>query len=88
MFSFSDPSPKVIECDVAMGEMVEKYHDKYMIVIPSYGGKRDDVYGDIVAIFSPSEYLKLQKPTRLFPKYVLWEGIDIMKEGLSSGFYI
>ena len=48
-----------------------------------------ELYGDILAILSPSEYANLQRPKPMTPKYQVWEGLALKSEGLGVvGFYL
>ncbi|MCL1998835.1 MAG: hypothetical protein FWG65_08715 [Turicibacter sp.] len=87
MFSF-DGEHEVLERDVIIEDMEQKYHDKYMIVINGHG--RDcRLRGDIIAILTPEEYSKLEKPKPMLPKYSVWEGFSLQLDGLGAyGFYL
>jgi hypothetical protein len=79
MFSFSNPEPQVIEQNVDWGYAQEKYRENYMIVINSHL-ENARIHGDIIAILTPEEYISLEKPEPLTPKYSLWIGMAIQNE--------
>ena len=88
MFSFSDPNPPVLERNIEWGEAEEKYPDKFMIVTNTHV-EDSYLYGDIVAILSPKEYVDLEKPKVITPRYRVWEGIAVKMEGMGIlGFYL
>ena len=88
MFTFADPNPPIIERAILWGDAEEKYADKFMIVTNTYV-EAAELYGDILAILSPSEYADLDKPKPMCPKYGVWKGIGLKSEGLGAvGFYM
>ncbi|MCL1883249.1 MAG: hypothetical protein FWF81_05790 [Defluviitaleaceae bacterium] len=88
MFTFEDSNPPVIERAILWGDAAYKYPDKYMIVTNTYL-EDAELYGDILAVLSPAEYIHLQKPKPMTPRYQVWEGIDLKAEGLGVvGFYM
>jgi len=80
MFTFADPNPPIIERAILWGDAQEKYADKFMIVTNTYV-EDAELYGDILAIFSPNDYADLEKPKPLCPKYGIWKGIGLLSEG-------
>ncbi|MCL1988951.1 MAG: hypothetical protein FWG64_13425 [Firmicutes bacterium] len=80
MFSF-DGEHEILERDVIVEDMEEKYHDKYMIVINGYG-KDCRLRGDIVAILTPHEYCNLELPKPMLPKYRVWVGFTVQSQRL------
>ena len=88
MFSFYEPNPPILERNILWGDAEEKYPDKYMIVTNTHV-ENAELYGDILAILTPAEYVKLQRPKPMTPKYQVWEGIALKSEGLGVvGFYM
>ena len=79
MFSFSDNSHKIIESNVKIEDMQEKYIDKYMIVTNTRVVDTH-IHGDVIAILTPAEYNKLKKPENMLPKYSVWVGYDARQE--------
>ncbi|MCL1988952.1 MAG: hypothetical protein FWG64_13430 [Firmicutes bacterium] len=75
MFSF-DGEHEILERDVILEDMEEKYHDKYMIVINGYS-KDCRLRGDIVAILTPHEYCYLKVPKPWPKEYVVWVGFTV-----------
>jgi len=87
MFSF-DGEHEILEHNVIIEDMEQKYHDKYMIVINGHG-EDSRIKGDIVAILTPEEFYALEKPKQWLPKYGLWEGFSIQIKGLGAyAFYL
>ena len=87
MFSFADNNPAILEHNVNIEAMEEKYHDKYMIAtnIHQIDGW---FYGDIVALLTPAEYGKLMMPKDAVRKYSVWVGDSIKMDGLDGlGIY-
>ena len=88
MFSFSDTNPPILERNIRWGEAEEKYRDKFMIVINSHV-KDTYLYGDIIAILTPEEYIQLDFPEPAMPKYGVWKGLTLKMEGLGAlGYYL
>jgi len=88
MFTFADPSPTVIERKILCGDAMLKYPDKYMIVTNTCV-EDAELYGDILAILTPTEYFQIVKPKPMTPKYQVWEGMELKSEGLGVvGFYL
>ncbi|MCL1997971.1 MAG: hypothetical protein FWG65_04305 [Turicibacter sp.] len=89
MFTFkSDYDYEILERDVIFDEMIQKYHDKYMIVLirPQ---KNNRSCGNIVAILTPDEYYNLEWPNPVPNKYVVWKGFSLKLEGMGVyGFYL
>jgi len=88
MFSFSDPNPTILEKNILWNDAEEKYSDKYMIVTNAHV-EEAELYGDIIAILTPAEYVQLPRPKPMAPKYQVWEGMELKAEGLGVvGFYM
>ncbi|MCL1996453.1 MAG: hypothetical protein FWG63_09630 [Defluviitaleaceae bacterium] len=87
MFSF-DGEHKILEHNVIIEDMEDKYHDKYMIAINRYGGDTR-IRGDVVAILTPDEYFSLEKPKPMPSKYSVWKGLSLQMDGLGAyGYYL
>ena len=87
MFSF-DGEHEILEKDVIIQEMEMKYHDKYLIITNAYS-KDARIRGDVIAILTPEEYRKLEKPKPMLPKYGVGEGFSLQMDGLGAyGFYL
>lgn len=67
-----------IEKNVHKEEAIRKYADCYLVVM---GGRVEngEIYGDIVHIYTRAEYLRLDKPKHLAPRFTFWLGIDLEK---------
>jgi len=82
MFSFNGEH-EILEHDVIVEDMEDKYHDKYMIVI-SRPSDDSRFHGDVVAILTPDEYFELKKPKPTPPKYSVWKGLSLQMDGLGA----
>ena len=88
MYSFSTATAEVLERDVNIEAMEEKYPDKYMLVINSHlvDGR---IFGDIVAFLKSEEYRELKKEKAIPSDYSVWEGDSLKLGGLGIyGLYL
>ena len=88
MYLFSTETSEVLEQDVSIEAMEEKYHDKDMLVINSHlvDGR---IFGDIVALLKPEEYRELKKENVIPSDYSVWEGDSLKWGGLGTyGLYL
>jgi hypothetical protein len=78
MFSFNEDHYDAIEKNISHGEAIEKYPDSYMVVM---NGHLEDkkVHGDIVALLTWDEYIALEKPNNIVPKFGFWVGNAMME---------
>jgi hypothetical protein len=77
MFLFTEDHYDAIEKNITHGEAIEKYPDSYMIVMNGHLEDRE-VHGDIVALLTRDEYVALEKPNNIVPKFGFWVGNTMM----------
>ncbi|MCL2017133.1 MAG: hypothetical protein FWG68_12895 [Defluviitaleaceae bacterium] len=74
MFNF-DSEHEILEHDVIIDDMMQEYHDKYLIIINGHS-ENSRIKGDIVAILTPQEYYDLPRP--IPQKYSVGEGLSLI----------
>ena len=89
MLSFAANSYEIVERNVRLGDMVEKYPNNYIVVINGHV-ENEEIHGDVVAILSKEEYDSLDKPTNLTPKFTIWKGTALRLEEVNNrlGFVV
>ncbi|MCL2017134.1 MAG: hypothetical protein FWG68_12900 [Defluviitaleaceae bacterium] len=78
MFSF-DGEHEILEHDVIIEDMEDKYPDKFMIAVsrPSTDSR---IHGDVLAILTPAEYSKIKFPKPMPRGYSVWVGISLQMD--------
>lgn len=85
---FTDSNPQIIEENIELGEAMELYPDRFMIAT-NFRPESADIRGDIIAVLSPDEYLSLEKPDPMAPKYNVWVGTLLKSERIGRyGFVV
>jgi hypothetical protein len=79
MSIFTDPNPEIIEENIELGDAMELYPDRFMIATNFRTGS-PGIRGDIIAVLSPDEYLSLEKPNPMAPKFNVWVGTLLKRE--------
>ena len=87
MFSFFEKDYSVIENNVMLEDMQEKYTDKYMITTNGHV-ENERIHFDIIAILTPEEYDALEMPKSIAPKFGILEGLSVMLERINNSYGI